>query len=106
METQVSDIALQIQKGLEPFVNWVLILAVGAVLEVVKVFLPDNIENRILPLVSISIGILISVFLLGLGTNGISVGIVSGTIASGCYAFIIQVIKRIFGDGNGGKNGK
>jgi len=89
----------QIQQALAQYVNWVLVLAIGATVEVLKVYLPDNIESRIIPFISMVLGILIAVFLMGLGTSGIPMGVVSGIVASGCYGFIVTMINKIFGGG-------
>lgn len=93
----------QIYNELAKYVNWVLVLMIGATIEVIKIFLPDQYEARIIPFLSMVLGILLAIFMLKLGVNGIYMGVTSGIVASGCYAFIIKMIEKIF---TGGKDGK
>lgn len=68
-------------------------LVVGIV-EFAKIYLPDNIEPKILPVLSVATG-------LGLGiatNNGWLVGLVSGLVASGSYKLLTKFTDKIGGN--------
>ncbi len=67
-------------------------LIVGIV-EFAKIYLPDNIEPKILPALSVTVGIS-----LGVATNnGWLVGLVSGLMASGSYKLLTKFTDKIGG---------
>jgi hypothetical protein len=67
-----------------------MIVVIVTILEVVKIYLPDNIEGKILPAVSIALGLI-----LGLLTVNIWQGIIAGIVATGGYAVIEKQIDKI-----------
>jgi hypothetical protein len=71
--------------------NTVIIVLVTAALEALKVYLPDNIEPRILPIAAVVIG-----GLLGLAIGGnVIIGVVSGLAAAGLYKVAMKGLSKI-----------
>jgi len=65
------------------FVNWEVVIAVVLIVELAKIYIPDNLEPKLLPVISIAVGGLISVIpQLHLS---IIVGLVSGFTATAGY---------------------
>jgi len=87
-------------------VNWVLILIIGAFVEFVKAFLPDEYEPKVLPIISIAFGAGLAVLLLQTGIRqAVQIGVINGALASGLYGLIMKIIGKIgqsfTGNGNG-----
>jgi mannose/fructose/N-acetylgalactosamine-specific phosphotransferase system component IIC len=68
---------------------------ISAGIEFVKLYLPDNIEPKVLPIASIVLGAII-----GFVSGDILTGIVSGITASGIYKFTTKVADKLGGNGN------
>ena len=77
-------------------INWVLILIIGAFVEFVKAFLPDEYEPKVLPVISIAFGAGLAVLLLQTGIRqAIQIGVINGALASGLYGLVMKIIGKI-----------
>jgi hypothetical protein len=70
------------------------IILISSVVEFAKIYLPDKLEPKILPIVSILTGAL-----MGLAQGNIANGIVNGLSASGLYKIAMKVTGKISGNG-------
>ena len=81
--------------------NVAIMVLVAGILEFAKIYLPDNLEPKLLPLISVIFGALLGFANTG-GINGIIIGIISGMTASGVYKFASKIGDKVGGNGNGG----
>lgn len=66
---------------------------VMAILELAKIYLPDNIEPKVLPIVAIVAGILLG-FLSLMSIQGAVIGLLGGMSASGIYKVGSNMAKK------------
>ena len=85
-------------------VNWEVVASVVLVVEFIKIYMPDKMEPKLLPAISIIMGGLIS-FIPNVDIS-IAVGLVSGFVATSVYKAGFTGVEKIVGTVIKGINGK